>query len=121
MGYKVSRCLFCVPIHHAVVMIGSLHLFRFIANILLTEYFLSFTELFTVGAFLAMFARDSKETRKIFFASYCFYVAIINFMELYLRSYPTEEEQVSKLEYFKSLCDEEMKEEDYTEEEMLTK
>ena len=93
MGYKVSRCLFCVPVHHAVLMIGSIHLFRFIANLLLYEFLKAFTEIFTAGAFLTMFARDQKKTRMFFFASFCFYITLINFMELYLRKYPTESEQ----------------------------
>ena len=95
-------------------MIGSLHLFRLIANLLLYEFFLAFTELFTAGAFLAMFARDSKKTRMIFFSSYCFYITLINFMELYLRKYPTEEERASKQAYFEKWCDDNMEEYGYT-------
>ena len=54
----------------------------------------------------------------VFFASYCFYVTIINFMELYLRQYPTEEEQVSKQEYFKEWCKQDMEFYEYTDTEM---
>ena len=110
MTFKVRRCMCCIPVHHAALMIGSIHTFRLVGNLLLQEYTLSLTEIVTVVAFLTMVFRNSKETRMYYFASYCFYIMLINCMELYLRKYPTEVERDSKLDYFNHWCVENIEE-----------
>ena len=90
----------CIPVHLAAFMIGSLHTFRLVANMFLQEYYLALTEILIASAFLTMIAKDSKKTRVIFFAQYCFYIMLINAMELYYRRNPTEDERESKLAYF---------------------
>ena len=110
MTFKVRRCMCCIPVHHAALMIGSIHTFRLVGNLLLQEYTLSLTEIVTVVAFLTMVFRNSKETRMYYFTSYCFYIMLINCMELYLRKYPTEVERDSKLDYFNHWCVENIEE-----------
>ena len=100
----------CIPVHHAALMIGSLHTFRLVGNLFLGEYFLSLTEVVTVAAFLTMVFKNSKDTRHYYFLSYCFYIMLINVMELYLRANPTEVERDSKLAYFTHWCDEHLEE-----------
>ena len=70
-------------------------------------------EVFTAIAFLAMVWKDSKQTRFIFFISYCTYIFVINSVELYLRKYPSEEESVSKHAYFQKWCEENIEDYDY--------
>ena len=60
------------------------------------EIYQALFEILTVLAFLSMVWKDQKLTRKTYFASYCFYLAIINMAELYTWKYPSEEETVSK-------------------------
>ena len=100
----------CIPVHHAALMIGSIHTFRLMGNLLLQEYTLALTEIVTTFAFLAMVFKNSKETRMYYFVSYCFYIMLINCMELYMRKNPNREEQDSKIAYFTSWCDTHIKE-----------
>ena len=88
------------------MIIGAIHTFRLGTNLLFAELHQALFEICTVLAFLAMVWKDEKLTRKTYFASYCFYFAIINMAELYLMQYPSEAEKESKLLYFTSWCEE---------------
>ena len=106
MGLKPRRCLCCVPVHHAVMIIGAIHTFRLGTNLFFAELQQALFEICTVFAFLAMVWKDQKLTRKTYFASYCFYLLAINIAELYLWKYPTDEETESKQLYFTTWCEE---------------
>ena len=112
--FKAKKCIFCIPVHHGALMIGAIHVFRLLANIALSEFIPALGEIVTAVAFMTMMWRDIKKTRMIFFAAYCSYILVINSMELYLRKYPTQEEQFSKQTWFQNWCNDNIEDYEYS-------
>ena len=81
---KLNSCCCCFKIKTGAYIIGALHLFFIIWNILELNIFGIAMELFTAATFVNMIRKDTALHRKIYAASFCVYTLILTALEIFI-------------------------------------